>query len=143
VAPGSDKFECCGLVHRFGEQIIVSKNGGGAGFDQLMPIGRKNLVSQKSDELAESDLVGKGGEKPMFEAGDTLNSSRPIAVDHDSLPATVSRAIQIGLKGLVGVVGYDLDLQEAGLAGHELWNALHRSIVVPRLAMLVHVFMRR
>jgi hypothetical protein len=95
-----------------------------------MPIGRKNLVSQKPDEFAERTAMRKGGQKPMLRAGDALNSSWPIAVDHDSLPATVSGTLQICLKGLVSVVGYDLDLQKAGLAGHEARSVLHTSIVV-------------
>jgi hypothetical protein len=78
------------LVHGFREQIIVSKNGCGFGFDQLMPIGRKNFVSQKSDELAERTPMREGGKKPMLWAGDALNSPWPMAIDHDSLPATVS-----------------------------------------------------
>jgi hypothetical protein len=82
-----------GLVHGFREQIILSKNGWGFGFDELMPIGGKNFVSQKSDELAKRNPMWEGGKKPMLRAGDALNSAWPMAVDHDSLPATVSRAL--------------------------------------------------
>ncbi len=101
-------------VHGF-RNFIVAKNRDSAGLDQFMSIRSQNFISKKFDELAQRDLMRKGGQKPVFGAGHALNTFWTLAVDKDRLFAIRDRAKQVRLKTLVRVVGPYLDFQEVVL----------------------------
>jgi len=90
-----------------------------------VPIRRQNLIGQEADELAESGLMRERNQKPMLRARVVLDCFRAVAVDDYRFSATVSRAVQVGLKGLIGVIGYDFNFEETRLRRHKVWSVLH------------------